>query len=303
MLVTAFLGVFLGVILAAPAGAQRVTGSSAPFDWSGAIPAGGQLRVSSVHGDIRVAQGTGGGGGDRVKVHADLRRTGRHGSQIVFDVVPEGNNVTICARWADGEPCTSRGLRDDNDDDEGESASADFTVDLPRGIRLDVQTGNGLIDVSGTGTDVVASSGNGAVRIVGSSGSVRVNSGNGAVTVDAARGPVTANSGNGEVRVTTTDGPVNASTGNGNIDVRMQKLGVRESMTFSTGNGTVTVSVPASFAAELDADTGHGRIESDFPLRMSGHIDMGHVQATIGSGGPRLRMSTGNGNLVLRSAS
>ena len=244
------VGAVLSMILALPAGAQHLTGSVAPFDWSGQIPAGARLRVDNVHGDIRVSAAT----ANRVTVHADLRRAGGHRSEIVFDVVPDGNDVTICARWADGPACTVRGLHDaDNDDDEGESASADFTVQVPRGIRLDVQTGNGIIDVSGTGTDVNASSGNGAVRVSGSTGTVRVNSGNGRVTVDAAGGPVVANSGNGEVRVTTAGGPVNVSTGNGDIDVRMQKLGGQESMDFSTGNGTVTVSMPASLAADLDA--------------------------------------------------
>jgi hypothetical protein len=285
--------------LAAPAGAHHLTGSAAPFDWSGPIPAGARLRIANVHGDVRVSAATAG----RVTVHAAVRRGGEHRSGIVFDVIPDGNDVTICARWADGPACTARGQRDEDDDEGGESASADFTVELPRGIRLDVQTGNGLIDVSGTGTDVNASSGNGTVRVSGSAGSVRVNSGNGPVTVEAAGGPVVANSGNGAVRVTTADGPVNVSTGNGNIDVRMQKLGTHETMDFSTGNGTVTVSMPASFAADLDADTGHGRIESDFPLQVVGRIETGHVRATIGGGGPRLRMSTGNGNLILRSAS
>src|SRR6185437_7270665 len=182
-------------------------------------------RIADVHGDIRVTAAT----GDRVVVHADVRHGGHRRGDIVFDVVPEANNVTICARWSDASRCSSEGLRDDDGDHEngGGSASADFTVQLPRTLRLDAETGNGAVEVSGTGTDVAASSGNGIVRVTGATGSVRANSGNGDVTVDGAGGPVTASTGNGAVRASTNAGPVTATTGNGDIDARMQTLPAR----------------------------------------------------------------------------
>jgi hypothetical protein len=267
-----------------------------PFDWTGQIPAGGRLRISDVRGDIRVTAAT----GDRVVVHADVRSRGRHDAAIAFDVVPDGNTVAICARWADGPPCTARGLHDDDHDDDGESAAADFTVQLPRGLRIDVGTGNGRVEVAGTGSDVTASSGNGAVRVTDATGKVTANSGNGEVTVEGAGGPVSATTGNGAVRAYTNAGPVNASSGNGNIDVRMQTLDARSDMSFNTGNGEVTVTVPATFAAVLDADTGHGSIRSDFPLQVDGRIDTSHLHAVIGTGGGRLHLTSGNGDLVLR---
>ena len=293
------MGIVLSGVAATAVGGQTA-GSTAdkPFDWTGQIPAGGRLRIADVRGDIRVTAAT----GDRVVVHADIRRRGPRGGTIAFDVVPDGNTVAICARWADGPVCTTHGLREDNDsgdDDEGESAAADFTVQLPRTVRIQVETGNGRIDVAGTGSDVTASSGNGAIRVTGASGKVGVNSGNGDVIVEGAGGAVTANTGNGIIRAYTNAGPVNASTGNGNIDVRMEKLDARTDMRFDTGNGEITVAVPVGFSAELDAETGHGSIRSDFPLQASGRIDPSHLHAVIGAGGARLRLISGNGDLVL----
>lgn len=282
-------------VVAVPVGAQEATGAAGPFDWTGQLAAGHRLRITDVRGDIRVDAAS----GDRIVVHADVRHGGRGRSEIVFDLVREGGDVTICARWADGPACTSRGLQDE--DDEGrQSASADFTVQLPRTLRLAVETGNGVIDVAGTGTDVAASSGNGKVRVAGASGSVEANSGNGDVTVDRAGGPVKATTGNGTVHAYTANGPVTASTGNGDIDVRMQTLTAPGTMAFSTGNGSVSVAVPATLAAMLDADTGHGRIESDFPLTVNGRIDPSHIRAAINGGGPTLHLSSGNGDLTLR---
>jgi hypothetical protein len=282
--------------LSMPAASQQTTGAAGPFDWSGQLGAGGHVRVADVRGDIRVTAAS----GDRLVVHADTHRRGRRGGDIVFDVVPDGNNVTICARWADVPACTAHGMRDDDDHDGGESASADFTVQLPRSLRLAVETGNGTIDIAGTATDVDASSGNGTIRVSGASGTVLANSGNGDVTVEGAGGPVTATTGNGAVHAYTTVGPVTASSGNGSIDVRMQTLPTHGPMDFSTGNGSIVVAVPATCAAMLDADTGHGRIESDFAITVSGRFDPSHVRAAINGGGPRLRLSTGNGNLTLR---
>jgi Putative adhesin len=283
-------------VTATSALAQATTGSAGPFDWTGQVPTGGKLRIADVHGDIRVTAAT----GDRVVVHGEVRSRGRHGT-IVFDVVPEGNVVAICARWADGPACTTRGLHDEDDDEmEGESASADFTVQLPRGVRIDAGTGNGRVDISGTGTDVGASSGNGAVRVAGATGKVSASSGNGDVIVEGAGGAVSASTGNGSVRAYTNAGPVNASTGNGSIDVRMQTLEGRNDMTFTTGNGEVTVAVPANYSAELDAETGHGSVRSDFPMQVNGRIDPSRLHAVIGTGGARLKLSSGNGDLVLR---
>lgn len=288
-------GLVLTGLVVMPVASQQTTGASGPFDWAGQLAAGSRLRVIDVHGDIRVTAAA----GDRIVVHADVHERGRHGDRIVFDVIPSDGEVTICARWADGPSCTARGLGDE-DNDEGDAQLADFSVQLPRNLRLSLETGNGLIDVTGTGTEVSASSGNGKVRVAGASGAVEASSGNGDVTVDAAGGPVRASTGNGTVHAYTGDGPVTASTGNGDIDVRMQSLSRPSAMHFSTGNGSVTVTVPAALAALLDANTGHGRIESDFPLTVDGRIDPSHIHAAINGGGPVLRLSSGNGDLVLR---
>jgi hypothetical protein len=271
-------------------------GATGPFDWTGQLAAGGRVQIANVRGDVRVTAAA----GDRIVVHADLRRRGgRRGGRVVFDVVPSGNEVVICARWADGRACTARGL-EDQDSDDGNSESADFTVQLPRNLRLAVETGNGTVDIAGTGTEVSASSGNGPVRVAGATAGVQVSSGNGDVTVDGAGGPVNVSTGNGAVHAYTSAGPVTASTGNGDIDARMQTLRTPGAMSFTTGNGSVTVAVPATLGALLDADTGHGRIESDFPLTVQGRIDPSHVRANINGGGPALRLSSGNGDLILR---
>ncbi len=292
------IAIALAALTTTSAAAQTRVSPGKPFDWTGQIASGGKLRIIDVHGDIHVTAAS----GDRVVVHADVRSRGGHDGDLTFDVVPDGSDMLICARWPDGAPCTAEGIRHrgyDSDND-GESAKADFTVQLPRNLRINAGTGNGAVDVAGTGSDVEASSGNGVVRVSGATGRVNASSGNGEVTVEDAGGPVSASTGNGAVKAYTNTGPVNASSGNGDIDVRMSKLAAPTTMAFRTGNGTVTVALPANFSADLDAETGHGAITSDFPLQISGRFGTSHMSGTIGSGGPRIHLSSGNGDLVLR---
>jgi DUF4097 and DUF4098 domain-containing protein YvlB len=122
------------------------------------------------------------------------------------------------------------------------------------------------------------------------------------VLVDGARGPVNANTGNGRVAVTTASGPVNAASGNGRIDVAMLSLRGTGDLSFASGNGSITLTLPADFSADVEANTGSGSFQSDFPLRVVGRMSAHRVSGTIGQGGRRLRITTGSGSIALRRA-
>jgi DUF4097 and DUF4098 domain-containing protein YvlB len=174
-------------------------------------------------------------------------------------------------------------------------------VRVPRGVKVSAQSGNGVVRVEGVSAEVRAASGNGDVSVSTSGGPVNASSGNGDVQVSRAAGPVRASSGNGRVVIATTRGPVNASSGNGDVDVTMDAIAdVSEDMEFSSGNGSVTVTVPSNFEGELHATTGSGKFYSDFPMSIRGRIDPHRVRATIGRGGRRITMSSGNGDVELK---
>lgn len=284
--------------------ADREAARDTAWTWRERLPEGAWLRVRTLRGRIEVREGDG-----RVAEVRAVKRA-RRGvsadalSRVTFEVRRDGDNVTVCAIWPSTVSCgaegyDSRNEHDDEDDDDPRRVSADFVVQLPRGVRLVAGSGNGEVRVAGTTSDVRASSGNGRVEVLAAGGSVSASSGNGDVTVDGADAPVTARSGNGDVRVSTARGPVSASTGNGRVDVRMREA-PREDMEFRTGNGTVSVALPRDFEGELEAHTGHGDIRSDFPITVSGPVRTGHVRGVIGRGGPKISMSTGNGSLELK---
>lgn len=284
-------------VMVSPLTAQQLQGREGTrFSWSERIPAGQYLRVYGNNGRIQVTEAT----GDAAEVvgEKDLRR-GRP-EDIAFEVRKTSDGVTICAIIAD-EDCDDDGVRHRgrwNDDYNGRRVN--FTVRLPKGVNLAVGSGNGDVSVTGATAEVRAASGNGKVR-VSAGGAVNASSGNGDVSVERAGGPVKASSGNGRVIVATSRGPVNASSGNGDVEVTMDAIAdVPDDMELSSGNGTITVTVPADFTGELDASTGSGKFYSDFPMTIRGRIDPQHVRATIGRGGRRLTMRSGNGDVELR---
>jgi hypothetical protein len=284
------------VALAPTASAQRAVGwNDDVWTWSDRVSRGDWFRFIARSGTITVTEGS----GDRVEVRAEkITRRGQV-SDVGFMVVPGRDGVTICAVYEEDDECDADGIHGDNRGSNRQRATLQVTVQLPRGVKVQAQSGNGDVSVRDASDQVVAASGNGKVRVSGSGGEVRASSGNGEVTVEGAHGPVDASTGNGDVTIATSTGPVTAHSGNGNLVISMDALQGRESMDFTTGNGRISLTVPDDFAADLEASTGNGSVSSDFPITMTGKISPSHVRGTIGRGGPRLRMTSGNGRIEL----
>jgi DUF4097 and DUF4098 domain-containing protein YvlB len=283
------------------AGAQTLVGrADSVYTWRGTVPANGTFTIKNFNGPIEVRPAT----GNTAELRAE-KRTSRGGDirDVAFEVRTESDGVTICSvQTRDDGDCEGNRNRGHGDDDWRRPVTVAMTVLVPRGARLRVSTGNGAVTVDRAGSEVRASTGNGRVRVLGTEGVVQVSTGNGEVEVRDAKASVRVSTGNGDVDVTTAEGPVEVRTGNGDIDVKMSALRAKEDMAFHTGSGSVRLTLPANYNGELDATTGNGSIRSDFDLKLKGQLSPRHIRATIGDGGPMLRMTTGNGEFEIRKS-
>jgi DUF4097 and DUF4098 domain-containing protein YvlB len=292
------------VVLVLTAGSARAQNPvDAPtFDWAGAVPDGGTLRLADVDGNIRVTATT----GSQARVHGERTRIRSGARALVFEVVQSGSDVTICARYPDGE-CDGSGAHGHMENNYSESPQADLTVELPPGVKLEAKTGDGRVDVKDAGGDVVAKSGDGAISVIGAAGAVDAKSGDGDLVLEGVKGSVTAHTGDGNIRVTAGSAPVKLSSGDGSIEVHIAAGGAGQSVTAHTGDGSVTVYLPASYAGEIEASTGDGTLESEFPLTVSGgHMDYHHLRGTVGNASANaatVSVSTGDGNVQLKKGS
>ncbi len=290
-----FAASMLALVTVLPAAAIAQDNLDSPRQvFSGEVSSGSWLRVRTMKGDIQVREGTG-----ATAVVTASRKSGRGSMEgITFDVRRDGSGVTVCAIYPHTRRCDEEGYQSSWRRSDGDLASINFTVELPRGVKLLASTGNGDVNVRGAGDEVQASSGNGEVRVLGSGGRVRASTGNGDVEVSDARGAVRVSSGNGDITVGTTMGPVSASTGNGRIDVRMAELSDGD-MDFTTGNGTIELRLPANLSADVIANVSLRRFETEFPMQLPGRFSGRRVEGKIGEGGRRIRVSTGNGRVAL----
>ena len=286
-------------LIAVPGAAQEIVGrNETTFTLSESVSRGAWVRIASFNGPIDVAQST----GNRVEIRATKEMSRGEIEDIGFVVRRTDGGLTVCAVYDDGDECTEDGgyrshRRGGRREPQGR---VEFVVRVPEGVRLKIGTGNGELRIAGTSSEVEAGTGNGRVDISGSTGRVTASTGNGRLTISDAHGEVEASTGSGDIHVVTSVGPVSANTGNGDIDVSIARLDGRPDMSFTTGNGQVSLELPDGFEAEVRASTGNGDVTSDFPIRTSGRLEHSRLRGTIGSGGGRLVINSGNGDVEIR---
>jgi len=252
------------LLFALPAAAQSSTSTDDRFTWSGKMASGAWLRVYDLNGSISVERAS----GDVAEVTGEKHWRRGDPKDVRFVIVKDGENMTICALWGDESSCSARGAshHSHRHNDDHNDVSVKFVIKLPKGVKVDVNTVNGGLDVSGAQSEVEAS------------------------TV------------NGRIEIATTTGPVNAQTVNGSVNVRMDALSGTDDLEFSTVNGSVSVEVPSNFSGELEMETVNGSITTDFPLMLTGKINPKHIRAKVGNGGRRVEMKTVNGSIELKKA-
>lgn len=173
-----FAASLLALVTVLPATAIAQDNLDSPRQvFSDEVSTGSWLRVRTMKGDIQVREGTG-----ATAIVTASRKSGRGSTDgITFDVRRDGFGVTICAIYPHTRRCDEDGYQSSWRRSDGDLASVNFTVELPRGVKLLASTGNGDVNVRGAGDEVHASSGNGEVRVLGSGGRVRASTGNGSI--------------------------------------------------------------------------------------------------------------------------
>lgn len=125
---------------------------------------------------------------------------------------------------------------------------------------------------------------------------------NGGISVRAMRGESRFTTENGGVTLDDVAGQVVGTTRNGGVNVRLS--GAQwdgAGLDVETTNGGVTLTAPANFSAALEVATVNGGIRSDFPAAMPSDRRSREVRATLGSGGPLLKLRTVNGGVRLQT--
>ena len=124
---------------------------------------------------------------------------------------------------------------------------------------------------------------------------------NGGINISDVRGQIRFDATNGGVHLTRVAGDVSGATVNGGIQVDLAGTAWDgRQLELSTRNGGVTVAMPAHYSARIQAETGMGRIQSDFPLPNEAAGRSQRLDFSVGAGGAPIHITTGNGSIRLK---
>ena len=65
----------------------------------------------------------------------------------------------------------------------------------------------------------------------------------------------------------------------------------------TTRNGGLTVTMPSSYSARIQARTERGGFRSDFPVTVQGNVRPRRLDFNVGAGGPLIHVTTTNGRV------
>jgi len=131
--------------------------------------------------------------------------------------------------------------------------------------------------------------------------SLNLDNTNGAIEISDVRGSHRVSTTNGHIELARCGGDVDAETTNGAIRAELAEVNPGKSIRLETTNGRITVAVPKSVAARVDASTTNGGITTDLPVTTT---EAGHhtLRGTINGGGSaELRLRTTNGSITIEA--
>ena len=130
---------------------------------------------------------------------------------------------------------------------------------------------------------------------------VEVENTNGTIRVEGVSGRLEADTTNGRIEFARCSGTLEASTTNGAIEAELVSVSKGQPLRLSTTNGRITVSLPSTLGADVDASTTNGSIKTDLPIATT-RLDRNSLRGTINGGGTPVRLRTTNGGIEIRVA-
>jgi DUF4097 and DUF4098 domain-containing protein YvlB len=251
------------VIAAAVALAIPAAGAEQEFNWSGGVASGKSVEIKGINGGIEASGTT----GSEVTLRAVKKGKKSDPSEVKIEVVEHAGGVTICAVYpSSGQPNVCAPGEGGRMQVKKNDVSVRFVVKIPAGVRFVGRTVNGGISAKGIQAEAEAHTVNGGIDIEALS-------------------------------------LVHAETVNGGITARIGRGDWNEKLVLKTVNGGIVVSLPGDAAANVQAATVNGDIETDFPLTVKGKFGRRRIEGSIGGGGPLLEMETVNGAIKLEKVS
>lgn len=243
------------VLAAAPLAAQESR-------FTKEMASGTRLTIENINGAVVATQGTG------RTAEIVVTKTVKHGDGNLVKAILEGVDgaIHVCTIYLNRNPDRSSCKGDNNNSWRGKDrldVDMRYVVKVPAGVKLEVETVNGSVTVTGLDAPVQAETVNGSVYFDGASAT-------------------------------------SLSTVNGQVKGVFTRASWDGTLQIETVNGGVDLTFPAGLNANVSGETVNGGITSQFPMTIEGKWGPKSFHGTFGSGGRSLKIETVNGGITLR---
>lgn len=184
------------------------------------------------------------------------------------------------------------------------TAYARLYVWVPAATDVRARSGDGSIQIERVNGRIDLRTGDGRIRAVDVAGDLTFATGDGSVVIDGAEGRLNVDTGDGSVNVAGKLEAVRLHTGDGSVALRAASgAAMVEDWEITTGDGSVSLFLPADFNARIDAHTGDGRISNDLNVERADDDvrPRRRLRGVLGEGGKLIRVRTGDGSIRLKS--
>ncbi len=244
---------------------------------------------------------------DRAEVEVEIEKRAMEQSlidQITVEADQQGNRITL---RISGPADRKRGGVTIG---VNVSPTARLRVTVPRATNLQARSGDGSIRAEDIEGKISLTTVDGSVTATKLSGDLQIRSGDGAIRLERVTGRLDLETDDGSISLDANPSVLHAKTGDGSIRMRIEPdAKMLDNWDVTTGDGSVVVTLPASFSAELDAETSDGSVRSSHPqLRGADDDRRGEdgderrerrrsLRTKMGDGGKALRIRTGDGTI------
>jgi DUF4097 and DUF4098 domain-containing protein YvlB len=190
------------------------------------------------------------------------------------------------------------------------SPTARLRVAVPRHVNLQAITGDGSIRAEAIEGRIVLNAADGSVVASGVGGDVQIRSGDGSIRLDHATGKLDLETEDGSIGLEAAPTVLRARTGDGSIRANIESDSkMADNWELTTSDGSITLTLPSVFHAELDAETSDGAVRADRAVFVDERAEGAGegrdeqrerrrtLRTKLGDGGKMFRIRTGDGTI------
>lgn len=228
------------------------------YRFTRAMSAGQTLAIENINGAVEVTRASGG------TAEVTVTKTVKKGNGALVKAIMETteDGIRVCTIYLNKDPNRNscKGANNNRNDFEIDMR---YVVKVPSGVKLDAETVNGNVTVTGLDAEAKVESVNGNVQFDGATAS----------------------------HLETVNGWIHASLSRGTWDGELH---------IETVNGGIELSFPSDLSAVVKGETVNGGITSAFPVTIEGRWGPKEMRGTIGGGRSKLSVETVNGGITIR---